>query len=156
MYFLKNNIFILAFFLTGCSSSSYKAIVDKNGGAQVISTPDRFLPYCEKVIKDDGTVLYGFMILFLDEKKTVGTATGMLTSKEFCLKWKSGVQRILDHSHQVVLAGFGNINEPRVVERFSHTFEKHGTFFDNGRSMDFFSIRNNRGDCFSVNPDRCQ
>ncbi len=156
MHLLKNNIFTLALFLIGCSSSSYKAIVDKDGGAQVVATPDRFLPYCEKVIKDDGTVLYGFMILFLDEKKTVGTATGMLTTQKACFEWKSGVQRILDQSHQVVLAGFGNINEPRVVERFSHTFEKHGTYFDNGRSMDFFSIRNNRGDCFSVNPDRCK
>ena len=156
MHFLKKNIFTLALFLIGCSSSSYKAIVDKDGGAQVVATPDRFLPYCEKVIKDDGTVLYDFMILFLDEKKTVGTATGMLTTQKACFEWKSGVQRILDQSHQVVLAGFDNINEPRVVERFSHTFEKHGTYFDNGGSMDFFSIRNNRGDCFSVNPDRCK
>jgi len=77
------------------------------------------------------------MILFLDEKKTVGTATGMLTSQEYCLKWKSGVQNILNHGQMIVLAGFGNITEPRVAERFFHTFEKHDTYFDNGRSMDF-------------------
>jgi hypothetical protein len=27
----------------------------------VIVTPDHFLPYCEKEIKDDGTVAFGFM-----------------------------------------------------------------------------------------------
>ena len=125
MDFLKSSIFTVVLFLFGCSSSNYKVVLDKDGGAEVISTPDRFLPYCEKVVKDDGTVAYGFMILFLDEKKTVGTATGMLTSQKACSKWKSGVQKILDHGQLVVLAGFGNITNPRVVEKFSHTFEKH-------------------------------
>jgi hypothetical protein len=156
MNFLKNNIFITIFLFYGCSSSNYKINLDKDGGAEVIGSPDRFLPYCEKVVKDDDTVAYGFMILFLDEKKTVGTATGMLTSHKACLKWENQVQKILDHGQSIVLAGFGNLTKPRAIQRFSHTFEKHGTFHDNGRSMDFFSIRNNRGSCFSVNPDRCE
>jgi hypothetical protein len=156
MDFLKNSMFTLVLIFFGCSSSNYKVVLDKDGGAEVMSTPDRFLPYCEQVVKDDGSVAYGFMILFLDEKNTIGTATGMLTSKKACFKWKSGVQKILDHGQLVVLAGFGNITKPRVKEKFFHTFEKHGTYFGNGRSMDFFSIRNNNGSCFSVDSERCR
>lgn len=156
MNFLKNSVFIAFLLFFGCSSSKYEASVDKDGGAEVIGSPDRFLPYCEKVVKDDDTVAYGFMILFLDEKKTVGTATGMLTSHKACMKWEKEVQTILDHGQSISLTGFGNITKPRIVARFAHTFRKHGTFYDNGRSMDFFSIRNDNGNCFSVNPDRCQ
>lgn len=155
MHFLKSNILAIIVLLYGCSGIKYKTIVDKNLGAEIISTSDRFLPYCEKVILDNGKIAYGFMILFLDEEKTVGTATGMLTTKRQCTEWEKGVHKILGHDLTVSLRGFGNISKPRVVERFSHTFERHGTFFDNGRSMDFFSIRNNHGSCFSVDPDRC-
>ncbi len=56
----------------------------------MIATPDRFLLYCEKIIKDDDTIAYGFMILFLDEQKTVGGVAGMLITEKACLKWKSG------------------------------------------------------------------
>lgn len=121
----------------------------------VIATPDRFLPYCEKVIMDDDTIAYGFMILFLDEQKTVGGAAGMLTTEKACLKWKNGVQKILDTGELITLKGFGDMEEPRAVGEFAYTFEKHGTYHSNERSMDFFSIRNNQGSCFSVNPDRC-
>ncbi len=84
---LKNSIFIL--FLFFYSYSSYKALLNENGLTEVSATSDRFLPYCEKVVKDDDTVAYGSMILFLDEEKTVGAAAGMLTTQQACLKWKS-------------------------------------------------------------------
>jgi hypothetical protein len=155
MHFLRNNILFIFIFLYGCSSSSYKVNLDNDGGVDIIATPDRFLPYCEKVIQDDGTESYGFMIFFLDELKTAGVAAGMLTTKKACLNWKGGAQKILDNGKLITLKGFGDIEEPRVVGKFSYTFNKHGTYHLNGRSMDFFSIRNNRGICFSVNPDRC-
>lgn len=154
MIYLKNNILILILFFYGCSISKYKAI-DNNGLNEVTATPDRILPYCEKVIMDDESINYGFMILFLDEEKTVGTATGMLTTQKACLEWENEVQKILDHGQSIVLTGFGNIKKPRVVEKFTHTFEKHGTYHDNGRSFDFFSIRNNQGQCFTVTRDTC-
>ncbi len=150
---LKNSIFIIFFFFYSCSS--YKSLVNKNGLTEVSATPDRFLPLCEKVIKDDDTVVFGFMILFLDEEKTVGGAAGMLTTQKACLKWKSEAQKILDHGQTIVLTGFGNIKKPRTVEEFTYTFEKHGTYHSNGRSFDFFSIRNNQGQCFSTTRDRC-
>lgn len=157
MYFLRNNIFIMLLFLQGCSSSNYKVILGNDGLVDVIASPDRILPYCEKVIKDDGTVSYGFMIMFLDEIKTVAGAAGMLTSQKMCLKWKSGVQKILDTGKLITLSGFGNMKEPRVItEEFSYTFGKHGTFPSNERSMAFFSIRNDSDHCFSVDPDRCK
>lgn len=150
---LKNSIFIMFFFFYSCSN--YKALVNKNGLTEVSATSDRFLPYCEKVVKDDDTVAYGFMILFLDEEKTVGGAAGMLTTQKACLKWKSEAQKILDYGQSIVLTGFGNIKEPRTVEEFTYTFEKHGTYHSNGRSFDFFSIRNSKGQCFSTSRDRC-
>lgn len=79
----------------------------------------------------------------------------MLTTENACLKWKSGAQKILDTGELITLKGFGDMEEPRTVKKFIYTFEKHGTYHSNGRSMDFFSIRNNHGSCFSVNPDRC-
>ena len=69
MHYLRNNILAFIIFFYGYSSSSYKTVVDNDGVVQIIATPDRFLPYCEKVIKDDGTVAFGFMILFLDEQR---------------------------------------------------------------------------------------
>ena len=157
MHFLKNNILFVLLILHGCSSLNYKMIVDKDHSVEVITSPDRFLPYCEKVVKDDSTVAYGFMIMFLDEAKTVSAAAGMLTSKKMCLKWKSGVQNILDTGELITLSGLGNMEEPRVITgEYSYTFGKHGTFSSNERSMDFFSIRNDTDHCFSVNPDRCK
>jgi hypothetical protein len=150
---LKINILVLLL-LYGCSTLVYKAIANKDLN-EITATPDRFLPYCEKVVKDDGTVAFGFMILFLDEEKTVGTATGMLTSQSACSEWKNEVQRIMDKGQSVILTGFGNMKEPRIVEKFSHTFVKHGTFYGTGRSFDFFSIRNNLGQCFSTYRSKC-
>jgi len=156
MHFLKNSTFIIALGLYSCSSIIYKASVDRDNGAKLVTTPDRFLPFCEKVIKDDNSVAYGFMVFFLDEKKTVGTATGRLTSKAACLEWKNGVQKILDTGKLITLEGFGNIEEPRVMDQFSHHFKGHGTFKSNGRSMDFFSVSNELGSCYSVDPEWCE
>ncbi len=155
MYFLKNSTFIIALSLCGCSSTTYKASIDKDNGGVVVTTPDRFLPFCEKVIKDDGTVAYGFMVFFLDEIKTVGTATGRLTNNAACLEWKNGVQKILDTGKLITLEGFGNIEEPRVMDNFSYHFKGHGTYQSNGRSMAFFSVSNELGSCYSVDPDWC-
>lgn len=157
MHFLKSNIFFVLLLLLGCSSSNYKVIVDNDRGVEVIASPDRFLPYCEEVIKDDDTVAYGFMIMFLDEIKTVAGAAGMLTTQKMCLKWKNDVQNILNTGVLITLSGFGNMKEPRVISKeYSYTFGKHGTFSSNERSMAFFSIRNNSGHCFSVDPGRCK
>lgn len=156
MNFLKNNIFLFLVFLSSCTSSSYKANLDKDLGGDIIATPDRFLPYCEKVTMDDGTIAYGFVIFFLDEEETIGTATGKLTTKKACLKWKSGSQKILDTGRLISLKGFGNIEKPRVVGEYSYTFKDHGTFHSNERSMAFFSIRNDQGGCFSVDSAWCK
>ena len=145
---------MLLLILNGCSTSAYKATVN-NGLNEITATADRFLPYCEKVVKDDGTIAFGFMILFLDEEKTVGTVAGKLTSQTTCLQWKNEAQRIMDKGQLVILTGFGNMKEPKTVDKFSHTFERHGTFYDNGRSFDFFSIRNNLGQCFSTYRSKC-
>lgn len=158
MNYLKNNFIILLLTIYGCTSinSTYNATVDKDGGVEVIATPDRFSPYCEKVVKDDGTTSYGFMILFLDEEKTIGSATGMLTSTAACSEWQTEVKKVLDHAQSVTLRGFGfSMKHPRVVEDFAYAFGNYGIRQSNGRSMDFFSIRNNNGECFATNTDRC-
>jgi hypothetical protein len=156
MRFSRNNIFIILTFFFGCSSSNYKVIVNKDLGAKVIASPDRFLAYCEKVIKDDNSVAYGFMVMFLDEKNTVGGAVGMLTTHKMCLKWRSGAQNILNAGKLITLSGFGGLEEPRVTREHSYTFGELGTFHSNGRSLAFFSISNNAGHCFSLDPDRCK
>ena len=155
MHVLKVSLVTLIMLLTGCASSIFKMNVVRDSLVDVIATSDRFLPFCEKVIKDNGEVWYGYMIFFLDEEKTVGTATGMLTGKKTCFMWRAGAQKIIDSGSMITLSGFGSMNTPRVKDNFSYTFPQHGTFFSNGRSMDFFSIRNNHGNCFSVDPDRC-
>ena len=146
----------MALSLIGCSSIAYKASTNKDSGSEVVATPDRFLPYCEKVIKDDNSVAYGFMVMFLDEKNTVGAASGMLTTQKMCLKWKNGVQKILDHGKMITIKGFGNLEEPRVMNHFSYHFKGHGTYHSSSKSMAFFSIRNDTGHCFSVDPDGCK
>ncbi|MCE3013861.1 MAG: hypothetical protein LW878_12415 [Proteobacteria bacterium] len=155
MHYSKSNIIALALFCLGCSSSTYQMRHDKDGGAEIITTPDRVSPNCEKVVKDDGTQAAGFMIHILDEEKTVATATGMLTTPKACEDWKNVVEKILENGRVITLSGFGNMHSPRVEEKFSHFFKAHGTFLGNGRSMDFFSIRNNQGACYSHDPMRC-
>jgi hypothetical protein len=155
MHYSKSNIIALAMFCLGCSSTTYQMHHDKDGGTEIITSPDRVAPSCEKVVKDDGTQAAGFMIHVLDEEMTVATATGMLTTPKACEDWKKAVEKILIHAQIITLAGFGNMNSPRVEEKFSHFFKAHGTFLGNGRSMDFFSIRNNRGACYSNDPMRC-
>lgn len=158
MNVLKNNFIVLLLFVYGCTSinSTYRESISETGGVEVIASPDRISAYCEKVVKDDDTISYGFMILFLDEKKTIGIATGMLTSDKACFEWQSEVRKILNQGKSISLRGFDNgMKQPRIVESFVYNFEKHGTYHSNGRSMDFFSIRNEYEKCFSVNPDRC-
>lgn len=149
MNYLKSSVFLICFSLFSCSSSSFKIIVDKDRGAEIIGTPDRFLPQCERVEMDDGTINYGFMIHFLDEEKTVGTATGMLTNKDACFKWKDEVHKILSNGKLIRLQGFGKLEDPRILEDFKYTFDKHGTFYGNGRSIDFFNIQNDIEECYS-------
>ncbi|NOT77497.1 MAG: hypothetical protein HOP07_00680 [Bacteriovoracaceae bacterium] len=154
MNYLKSSVFLICFFLFSCSGSSYKIIVNENN-AKIIGTPDRFLPQCERVEMDDGTINYGFMIHFLDEEKTVSTATGLLTTPAACFEWIGEVQNILDTGQEIIINGFGNMTEPRVEEIYTHIFKGHGTFKGNGRSIDLFSIRNNLGKCFSNFEGRC-
>ena len=158
MNVLKNNFLILVLFVYGCSSinSTYKENIIETGAVEVIATPDRISAYCDKVVKDDDTIAYGFMILFLDDMKTTGIATGMLTSEKACVEWQKEVKAVLSQGNSISLRGFDNgMKQPRIVESFEYTFEKHGTYHSNGRAIDFFSIRNEHGKCFSVNPNRC-
>lgn len=142
----------------GCSSinSTYKESISETGAVEISTTRDRISAYCEKVVKDDDTIAYGLMILFLDDMKTVGIATGMLTSEKACSEWQKEARAVLSQGNSISLRGFDNgMKQPRTVESFEYNFENYGTYHSNGRAIDFFSIRNEHGKCFSVNPSRC-
>ncbi len=150
---LRNSFYFFILLIYGCTN--YKVVIDKNSGAVITASPDRILPFCEKVIQDDKTVAYGFMIFFLDEEYTVGSATGMLTTSEACFEWRAKVQKIIDQGRQITIKGYGKMAEPRIVEKYTYTFNGHGTFHSNGRTIDLFSIRNELGKCFTNFQDRC-
>ena len=93
---------------------------------------------------------YGFMIHILDLQYTVLTVSnGVVLEKEHCLVKQAKADKIIKNAEFVTVRGRGDAEESIVKEEFKHTFKKHGTYFGNGRSLNFLAIWNDKGDCHS-------
>lgn len=49
----------------------------------------------------------------------------------------------------VTVRGRGDAEAPIIKEEFKYIFKKHGTYFGNGRSLNFLAIWNDKRDCHS-------
>lgn len=141
---------LLTIVTTACATSSYKIANRDKDAIELEVTPDRVTLECEYA-SEKKEVPYGFMILVLDDQKTVLTIAQMNTlSKEECFERLDTIARLLKAGNRIYIAGVGDIDQVRVEEKWQVNFPKHGTFNTNGRSLQFFSIANEHGSCFDA------
>lgn len=137
--------------IAGCVTSSYKVLNQTNSAVEFLVTSDRVNLECERVETDDRGVVYGFMIHVLDEKKTSFTLVQTNTlDKESCERRSSKIQKILNNGNQIYLVGIGDFQEPRRTGLRKYNFIHFGTVEDNGRSLQFIAIKNERNQCFGA------
>lgn len=153
---LKNNFLLFLIVLQSCSTKPLYEVNRKGGSlgiVEIITTPDRVLPYCEKIDTSPGR--YGFMVKILDDKNTVGGGVGMMSNLKGCKDWEAGVRKILEKGKRIRLVGTGRYDEPRIKKEFTYTFPGHGTFHSNGRSFGLTAITNEHQDCFGMFSLKC-
>ncbi|MDZ4677367.1 MAG: hypothetical protein SGI74_07630 [Oligoflexia bacterium] len=91
------------------------------------------------------------MMHVLDEKKTSFTLVQTNTlDKESCDYRIKKIERILRNGNQIYLAGIGDFREHRKTGLRKYTFPRFGTVEDNGRSLQFIAIKNERDQCFGA------
>ena len=156
VYLQKNKyltIFSLILLLQGCATSRYSASKPGALGTDIKVSPDRVITECEFITDYEGDRKdpYGFMIHILDLQKTVLTVSnGVVLEKEDCLERQMAVDKIIRNAHIVTVRGRGDAEAPIVKEEFAHTFKKHGTYFGNGRSLNYLAIWNDKGQCYDA------
>ncbi len=150
---IKLSSVLCLFVFVGCSTSSFKIKKETDFLTELLVTPDRIILQCEELDEDPDIGAYGFMVHILDEKKTVTTsALSIRPDKKNCEGFIQKIDRILKNGQQVYIANRMKLsNQPRKNDEtnFRYTFPGHGTFFSNGRSLDFVTITNEKGQCYS-------
>lgn len=150
MVFLKRSSLVFIICLTGCISSTYRISNADGGRFELAVTPDRIALECEDV-SENRDVPYGFMIHVLDDAKTVIEVQQMNTlGKDDCDNRLVKIGRILRTGRNIYVAGVGDLDTPRKIEKWTHTFPAHGTFNSNGRVLQFMAIANENGLCFDA------
>ena len=135
----------------GCTTSSYKILNEDKTSIELQVTPDRVILECERIETDDRGVVAGFMMHVVDEAKTSFTLVQTNTlDKESCDRRVKKIERILKNGTQIYLVGIGDFREPRRIGLRSHTFPQFGVIEDNGRSLQFIAIMNERKQCFGA------
>jgi hypothetical protein len=147
---LNNILLFMSLCLVGCATSSYRVSSREGRKVELDVTPDRVVLECE-LASENKEVPYGFMIHILDEEKTVlnVTQTNNL-SKEDCFRRIEKISHILRTGKRIYIAGIGDIDDPKKVEKWTYTFPHLGTFSGNGRMLQFFAIANENGSCYDA------
>ncbi len=152
----KNKIItcMLMLSLLGCvTSSKYHANKPNSLGTDIEVSPDRIIAECEFITDYEGDYPdpHGFMIHILDNEKTVLTVSnGTVLAKKDCFERLKISEKIIKNSNKVFVRGRGDAETPIKIESITYFFPKHGTFHDNGRSLNFLGIWNDRGQCYSA------
>jgi hypothetical protein len=142
---------IFSLSLVGCATSSFKMLNQKNMAMEFLVTPDRVILECERVETDDRGFVAGFMMRVVDEKKTSFTLVQTNTLDiESCERRVKKIEKILKNGNQIYLAGIGDFREPREMGLRKYTFPRLGPIEDNGRSLQFIAIKNERNQCFGA------
>lgn len=146
-------IFLLFLFVSGCVTSRYSVSEPNALGTDIKISPDRIITECEFITDYDGDRKnpYGFMIHLLDLENSVLTVSnGIVLEKEDCLERQTAADKIIKNAQVVTVRGRGDAEAPIIKEEFKHFFKKHGTYFGNGRSLNFLAIWNDKRDCHSI------
>ena len=146
-------MFLFILFLQGCATSHYQASKPNALGTDIAVSPDRVITECEFIDHYDGDYSdpYGFMIHILDNENTVLTASsGTVLEKKDCLRRQGAADKIIRNAKIVTVRGRGDAEAPIIKKEFKYTFEKHGTYFWNGRSLNYLAIWNDKRQCFDA------
>lgn len=149
MKHLYRSSFLSVVFLSACATSTYDFFLRDKFRTGLRVTPDRVLTECEHITDHEMPGRFGFMMRVLDEEKTVLTvAQTNLLDKSTCEEHLREIRKILKYGRFVYIGGMGNLSDPRTVGRNKYAFPS-GSFTDNGRTLQFGFIKNDRGQCFS-------
>ena len=144
-------ILITLMTFVGCATSSFEVLNQEKSSIEILVTPDRVILECERVETDDRGEVAGFMMHIVDEKKTSFTLVQTNTlDTESCVRRVKKIERILKNGTQIYLVGIGDFREPRKTGLRKHTFPRFGDIEDNGRSLQFIAIKNERNQCFGA------
>ena len=100
---------------------------------------------------DDRGIVYGFMIHVLDEEKTSFTLTQTnALDKESCDFRMKKIGGILKNGSQIYFAGVGDFRETRKTGLRQYVFPRFGSVEDNGRSLQFIAVKNDRNQCYGA------
>lgn len=148
---LSSALFLCVF--VGCATSSFKIKKETNSLTELLVTPDRIILQCEELNEDPDVGAYGFMVHVLDEKQTVTTsALSIRPDKENCERFIQKIDRILKNGRQIYIWNRTKLSSQKRRNdepNFRYTFPGHGIFFSNGRSLEFVTIANEKGQCYS-------
>jgi hypothetical protein len=156
---LRKSSLVVAVFssviVSACTTSSYRVIGRDSYRVEIQVTPDRVLLECED-IKDhdnagDPNGNFGFMIHVLDEENTTLTLLqGPVLWRKHCFERQEAIARILEGGKTIYIGAHGTLDHPREKGQRSYSsFRKAGTFYDNGRVLQFSVIKNEHGQCYS-------
>lgn len=114
-------------------------------------TLDRVILECERVETNDRGVAAGFMMHVVDEKETSFTLVQTHTlDRDSCERRIKKIEKILKNGNQISLAGVGDFREPREAGSRKRAFPRLGLIEDDGRSLQFIAIKNERNQCFGA------
>lgn len=142
---------ILLVFIVGCTTASYRVTPWGKLKNEITTTPDRILLECEYVADYSGDLKnpYWFWMRILDEKNTVLIASrGNVLDKEDCFEGITEIKKILKNGKTISIGGMGDLNEPRQNEKTAYLYPGLGTFYGNGRDLQFMMIWNEHGQCY--------
>jgi len=152
----SNLIFSVTLILiSGCTTPSYRIYNVNDNRTELVVTPDRITVQCEDVESPEEPRVpagrYGFMIHILDEENTfLNVIRGHVLSKKDCFDQKHHAEKILGNGKQIYLGSMGTLDSPREITTTKYIFPKRGTYFWNGRVLQFKVIQNELGECYDV------
>ncbi len=152
---LKRNslLFLVAVFLSGCVSSSYKVDSQDEGRTQILVTRDRVILECYRLTDYAGDIkeAHLFSMNVLDEDKTVLTVSqGNILGKEDCFRRINKIGKILKNGNKIFIGGMGNLDRPRETQERRYSFLGLGQFPENGRVLQFMVVWNDKGMCYNA------
>ncbi len=149
----SSSILVFSLLIFGCSTSSYKINNSADFRTELVVSPDRILLECEFIYDYTGDIkeAHGFMMHVLDDENTVLTVNqGNILGKEDCFRRINKIGKILKGGKRIFIGGTGDLKDSRVKENEQYVFPSLGTFYFNGRVLQFIVVWNENGQCYNT------
>lgn len=146
----KPLIFIIMILFCGCSSSFYKVTNADEYRAELNVTPDRVLLKCEKISDENEFYLF-FMYVLDDENTVLAVMQGNNLGIEDCEERISFIGKMKKNGKVIRIGGMNDINKLREIDKKDpYVFPGLGTYYSNGRVLQFMAVMNDKGTCFDA------